>query len=82
MSPLEEPSLSELIRDLQADVRQLLAIQERLVSRETFDAHKELVEKRLTALEEGRKAAMRLAVSGVILPILVALVVYLMTGKA
>ncbi len=81
MSPLEEPSLSELIRDLQSDVRQLIAVQDRLVTREAFDAYRALTDKRITDLEERRKTAVGLAWSGAILPILVALVVYLLTGK-
>lgn len=80
-SPLEDPNLSELIRDLQADVRHLIGLQEKLVSRETFEAHKALTERRLNELEESRKHNARLAVSGVVLPIVVALVMFLLTGK-
>jgi len=81
VSPLEEPSISELVRDLQADIRHLIALQEKLVSRETFEAHKVLTERRLNELEESRKHNARLAVSGVVLPILVALVMFYLTGK-
>lgn len=81
MAPLEEPSVSELIRDLQGsvegvaeDVREIRAGQDRYVTRETYDVHREADLRRLTALENSRQQWWTLLAMPVMVGVLVVLI--------
>lgn len=81
MSPLEEPTLGEIIRDLQGDLQRLNENLAGLVTKAEYDAHVKDVDKRLTGLEEGRKRMANLALSGFVGPFLVVLVAYVLGMK-
>lgn len=59
---LEEPTVSELIRDLQSsvqgvadDVKELKDLQANYVSKELYDVHRQVDQERLRKLEERRQ---------------------------
>lgn len=76
--PLGEPALGEIIRDIQAEVRAIRHDQALYVTKEISELKMAEHEKRLTALEEGRKATQRMVASSFVLPLLVILVAYAM----
>lgn len=82
VDPQGGPTLREILLLLQADVARILRQQDEFITKEVHGLRHAEHEKRITLLEEERKAARRLAMSGVVLPILVALVVWVLTGKA
>lgn len=81
--PLSEPSRDEIIRDIKSNTDAILAKLPDLVTQEQRAADRELMDlkiaehaKRLTDLEEGRKAMSRMVLSSFVLPVLVAIVAY------
>lgn len=84
---MQEPTEWEILRNLQRDVRLLVEADERKVSREVYDLHREAQartdaeqEKRVKALEDGWGAVKRWAATTVLGPLLVAALVYLVWG--
>lgn len=73
---LDEPTVGELIRDIQGDLRRLADGQDKLVTKAEFDSHVKDAEKRLGALEARAAKMVQWAVSGVVAPLLVILVAY------
>lgn len=87
---MEEPTMAEIVRDIQAslsalasDVSALRESQDRYVSRELYDLHREndrlardTDRKRLDALEERDKSRVRMLYSAGVLPLLVLLLAY------
>lgn len=76
MSPLDEPTLGEIIRDIQADLRRLADGQDALVTKAEFEAHVKDAEKRLGALEAKAERFTQWAISSVVAPLVVILVAY------
>lgn len=84
---MDEPTVPEMIRALsaqldlvRADVLRMEHAQSLYVTREVYDIrHGQLVE-RVAGLEESRKSTARIAWSSGILPVVVALVVWVMTA--
>lgn len=77
---MDEPTIPELIRDLQqgmdtvaSTVQDIRSTMQAYQTKEVADARHEAVDRRLTALEESRKATARLVASAFVLPLLVAL---------
>jgi hypothetical protein len=87
---MEEPTMAEIVRDIQAslssladDVAALRHAQDRYVSRELYDLHREhdarqreADHKRVEALEERDKSRVRMLYSAGVLPLLVVLLAY------
>lgn len=81
MSPIDEPTLGELLRDVQADVRAIRDSQVSYLTKELYDVREKALERRVTALEESRQTWVRLIVSAFALPLLVLLVAFLLGVK-
>jgi hypothetical protein len=79
---LDEPTIGEIVRDIQQDVRKLVEDQQKNVTREVYDLHREAQDRRLTALEEKDKERKRLVASAFVLPLLVLLVAYALGVRA
>ena len=75
---LEEPSTSEIIRDIQAEVQAIRAGQDAFVVRELHEAELVRVKERLTALEQKDRERVRNVVTLFVFPLLVVLVAYAM----
>lgn len=82
---MDEPSMSEIIRDIQANVQALIDSQDRYITRERYEADLRLAElqqgevvKRVAALEERDKSRIRMLMSVLVLPLLVILLAYAM----
>ena len=79
---MDEPTIGEIIRDIQADVRLLVQAQDKTVSKEAYDLQQKETDRRITALEEGRKETKRMLASAFVLPLLVILVAYALGVRA
>lgn len=79
---LDEPTIGEIVRDIQQDVRKLVDDQQKYVTREVYDLQREAQERRLAALEEQDKDRKRLIASAFVLPLLVVLVAYALGVRA
>jgi len=75
---LEEPSASEIIRDIQAEVRLIREGQDGLVARAEYESDMREVKNRLTAIENARDAWKQRFLSLFLFPLLVGLVLALM----
>jgi hypothetical protein len=73
VSPIDEPTLGELLRDVQSDVRAIRDAQTSYLTKEIYDAKQEALVRRVAALEESRQTWVRLIVSAFVLPVLVLL---------
>jgi hypothetical protein len=73
VSPIDEPTLGELLRDVQSDVRAIRDAQASYLTKEIYDAKQEALVRRVAALEESRQTWVRLIVSAFALPLLVML---------
>lgn len=73
MSTIDEPTLGELLRDVQSDVRAIRDAQVSYLTKEMYDVREKALERRVTALEESRQTWVRLIVSAFALPLLVML---------
>ncbi|MDF2711086.1 MAG: hypothetical protein K0R62_6738 [Nonomuraea muscovyensis] len=73
MSRIDEPTLGELLRDVQSDVRAIRDAQTSYLTKEIYDAKQEALVRRVAALEESRQTWVRLVVSAFVLPVLVLL---------
>lgn len=85
---MEEPTIPERLRDLQADVSRILANLDRYVTQEQRAADKEVVELKIAALtkeaerEQARLTTFKnLAWSAVVAPVIVGVLLYLLIGK-
>ncbi|MHA4774748.1 hypothetical protein L1085_009620 [Streptomyces sp. MSC1_001] len=76
MSPIDEPTLGELLRDVQSDVRAIRDAQTSYLTKEIYDAKQEALVRRVAALEESRQTWVRLVVSAFVLPVLVLLAAF------
>lgn len=81
MSAIDEPTLGELLRDVQSDVRAIRDAQTSYLTKEMFDVREKALERRVTALEESRQTWVRLVASAFALPLLIVLVAYAMGVK-
>lgn len=81
MSAIDEPTLGELLRDVQSDVRAIRDAQTSYLTKEMYDVREKALERRVTALEESRQTWVRLVVSAFALPLLIVLVAYTMGVK-
>jgi anti-sigma factor RsiW len=73
VSPIDEPTFGELLRDVQSDVRAIRDAQTSYLTKEMYDVREKALERRVTALEESRQTWVRLIVSAFALPLLVVL---------
>lgn len=82
--PGREPSLGELaddIHEMRADVHALRGVLERTYLRlDVYEAHRQARDTRLAALEARAMRATQYAIGGLLMPILAAVVVYLLIG--
>ncbi|MFC8583470.1 hypothetical protein ACFUGD_02670 [Streptomyces sp. NPDC057217] len=78
MSAIDEPTLGELLRDVQSDVRAIRDAQNNYLTKEIYDAKQEALVRRVAALEESKQTWVRLVVSAFALPLLVVLVAFAM----
>ncbi|MZE53803.1 hypothetical protein GTY86_35630 [Streptomyces sp. SID5770] len=78
MSAIDEPTLGELLRDVQSDVRAIRDAQNNYLTKEIYDAKQEALVSRVAALEESKQTWVRLVVSAFALPLLVVLVAFAM----
>jgi hypothetical protein len=76
VSPIDEPTLGELLRDVQSDVRAIRDAQTSYLTKEIYDAKQEALVRRVAALEESRQTWVRLIVSAFVLPVLVLLAAF------
>lgn len=83
MASLEEPTVSELIRDLQSsvqgvadDVKELKDLQANYVSKELYDVHRQMDHERLRKLEERRQQWWTIFV----LPVMVGVALWFIQG--
>jgi len=81
VSAIDEPTLGELLRDVQSDVRAIRDAQTSYLTKEMYDVREKALERRVTALEESRQTWVRLVVSAFALPLLIVLVAYTMGVK-
>ena len=81
MSQIDEPTLGELLRDVQSDVRAIRDAQTSYLTKEMFDVREKALERRVAALEESRQTWVRLIVSAFALPLLVLLVAFALGVK-
>ena len=81
MSAIDEPTLGELLRDVQSDVRAIRDAQTSYLTKEMYDVREKALERRVTALEESRQTWVRLVASALALPLLVILIAYAMGVK-
>ena len=75
---MDEPTLGEIIRDIQANVQTLLDNQDKYVTKELYLLEQAATKKRLDDLEEKDKARVRMLASTLVLPLLVILLAYAM----
>lgn len=85
---MEEPTLYEMIRSLQADVRRLLADQALYVTQEQRASDKEVMDLKLAAVAADQKEDRarldnmgRLLWSAVLGPVIVGIILYVLIGK-
>lgn len=85
---MDEPTLAEMIRDVQSDVSRILSQMDRFVTQEQRTADKELAEYRLRAINEtlaqdkARIDRLKNWVwTAVVAPVIVGLILYLLIGK-
>jgi hypothetical protein len=78
---MDEPTVPELLRDLQADVRTLLANQERYVTKEILDLKLEALSKDQAEDRARLDAMSRWLWSGVVAPVIVGIILYILIGK-
>lgn len=89
---MDEPTIAEMIRALQADVTRMVGAQERYVTKEIMDLKLEALTKDHNDLEEAVKAdqaatAAKVAAihrwvwSAVVAPVIVGIILYLLIGK-
>jgi hypothetical protein len=81
VSQIDEPTLGELLRDVQSDVRAIRDAQTSYLTKEMYDVREKALERRVTALEESRQTWVRLIVSAFALPLLVLLVAFALGVK-
>lgn len=85
---MDEPTIPERLRDLQADVSRILGAMDRFVTQEQRAADKELAEYKLAetnkviAAQQARTEHLRNWVwTAVVAPVIVGLILYLLIGK-
>lgn len=85
---MDEPTLAEMIRDVQSDVSRILSQMDRFVTQEQRTADKELAEYKLRAINEtlaqdkARIDRLKNWVwTAVVAPVIVGLILYLLIGK-
>jgi hypothetical protein len=85
---VDEPTISEMLRDLQSDVQRLLDRQEQYVTKEILGLKLESLAKDQADLEKAQAAdreritAMsRWLWSGVVAPVIVGIILYVLIGK-
>lgn len=85
---MEDPTLAEMIRDVQSDVSRILSQMDRYVTQEQRTADKELADLKLSALntaiaaEKARTDALKnWAWTALVGPVIVGVILYLLIGK-
>ena len=85
---MEEPTIPEMLRDLQADVTRILAVLDRYVTQEQRAADQKVLDLRLEAINKqladskARTDAMKnLVWSAVVAPVIVGFILYWLIGK-
>lgn len=79
---MDEPTIPELIRDVQASLVRIENTLVTYVTREVHDLKHEALVKRVADLEERDRSKGRLLWSALILPVTVGLILYLLPGVA
>lgn len=79
---MDEPTIPELIRDVQASLIRIESALVTYVTKEVHDLRQAALEKRVADLEERDKSKGRLLWSALVLPVTVGLVLFLIQGVA
>ena len=79
---MDEPTIPELIRDVQASLVRIEFALTTFVTREVYDLRQAGLEKRVTDLEEKSRSTGRLVWSALILPVTVGVILFLLPGVA
>jgi len=78
---VDEPTLAEMIRALQADVSRMVAAQERYVTKEIMDLRLEKIAENQAEDRARLDTMSRWVWSAVVGPVIVGLILYLLIGK-
>jgi cytochrome c-type biogenesis protein CcmH/NrfG len=78
---MDEPTVPEMLRALQADVHRILAIQEQYVTKEIMDLRLEALTKDQAEDRARLDAMSRWLWSGVVAPVIVGIILYVLLGK-
>jgi hypothetical protein len=78
---MDEPTLAEMIRALQADVSRMLAAQERYVTKEIMDLRLEKLAENQAEDRARLDTMSRWVWSAVVGPVIVGIILYLLIGK-
>lgn len=78
---MDEPTLAEMIRALQADVSRMVAAQERYVTKEIMDLRLEKIAENQAEDRARLDTMSRWVWSAVVGPVIVGLILYLLIGK-
>lgn len=86
---MDEPTIGELLRDLQADVSRILSQMDRYVTQEQRAADQKVAELELAAVarqvaaQQARTEAMKTWVwTAVVAPVIVGVILYIVLGKS
>lgn len=79
---MDEPTIPELIRDVQASLVRIESALVTYVTKEVHDLRQAALEKRVADLEERDKSKGRLLWSALVLPVTVGIVLFLIQGVA
>jgi len=86
---MDEPTIPELLRDLQSDVSRILSEMSRYVTQEQYAASQKVAELQLAAVakevadQKARAEAMKTWVwTAVVAPVIVGIILYLVLGKS
>lgn len=78
---MDEPTVPEMIRELQRDVREMRAEQERYVTKEILDLRLEALAKDQAEDRARLDTMSRWVWSGVIAPVIVGVILFVLLGK-
>jgi len=78
---MDEPTLAEMIRAVQADVSRMLAVQERYVTKEIMDLRLEKIAENQAEDRARLDTMSRWVWSAVVGPVIVGIILYVLIGK-
>jgi cytochrome c-type biogenesis protein CcmH/NrfG len=78
---MDEPTIGERLRDLQSDVQRLLSNQEQYVTKEIMELKLAAILKEQAETKERLTTVHRWLWSGVVAPVIVGIILYVLIGK-